>query len=312
MFIQGILLFSFITNLYKYFYPEEYNIILYNLTTNYNLVKNYLEPKIIEVCYNGIYYYSVCQVYTQKFKILITPHIQVICTILNKYLQQQNIINSTQQPHFILEIYENGKSQENITLIKDNETFDKSKTASYIYNSTTNVKYDLIIVSDVTNIANNKVNKIHYVDFPTDFIYKLSNIKFISMDIIYNSVVYPIELKTADYNHYIINNVINTKFYQYYLINILKANISVKDFDYVVNLIDHNANFITIYPSQYVLIRENDYEIKTDSDSNDNIKEETKIENDKYKIIDKNEDSSSITEDANLYDFINLESPINN
>ena len=108
-------------------------------------------------------------------------------------------------------------------------------------------------------------------------LYDVSNIKFISVNLTYNSTVYPIELKTDSYNHYIVNNVLNIDFFRYYLTNILKIQIE-DDFEYKVTIIDQDANFIDLYTHDILVIKENNYDIKKyisadDSKTTNNEKE---------------------------------------
>jgi hypothetical protein len=117
-------------------------------------------------------------------------------------------------------------------------------------------------------------------------LYDVSNIKFISVNLTYNSTVYPIELKTDNYNHYIVNNVLNIDFFRYYLTNVLKIQIE-DDFEYKVSIIDQDANFIDLYTHDILVIKENNYEIKKyisidDSNATNNEKE---LELNDYQLV---------------------------
>ena len=130
------------------------------------------------------------------------------------------------------------------------------------------------------NVKTNCINKIHYIEYPefnndSDFSdcseyynYNMSNIKFMSVSIDYNNNSYPIELKTDNYNYYMVNNVLNKSFFQYYLCNVLNISVDMNDpvFNYYVNIIDHNVNIVGLTPEQSLIIKENEYEIKNNMD----------------------------------------------
>ena len=123
-------------------------------------------------------------------------------------------------------------------------------------------RYDLLIISDKI-CETTCVNKIHYTCIPLSPEYTQSNLKFISILITHNNnKTHQIELKTENYNHYIVNNILNKYFFMYYLINILNIEINNDNFDYKISLIDHNVNVIELTPKDYIIIKENDYEIK--------------------------------------------------
>jgi hypothetical protein len=130
------------------------------------------------------------------------------------------------------------------------------------------------------------------------------------MDLSYNSQIYPIELQNDTYNHYIINNKLNSEFYQYYLKNILNISIENDKFDYKVQLIDHNVNILELSPQQELLIKENDYEIININipetiEQNEN-KEENEFINDDS-VNDSVNDSANDFPNDSANDYIKLE-----
>jgi hypothetical protein len=294
MIFDSLIIFILFVETCLFFYPEEANPIFQYYR---NLISDWLNVMGIKLFYNSIYYYSVCQLYAIQFKVWATPHVNLLCTEINNFLQQHNILHKTDinVPLLTFEIYENGKNKQSIPILDALHKLNLNE--QQLFN-----RYDFIVLSD--NNSQTLVNKIHYIDYPLQLFYSTSNIKFISMDITYKDTVYPIQLQTDSYNHYIVNNVINTQFYKYYLINILHVEIDAESFDYVVNLIDHNVNIIQILPHQYIVIGENDYEIKSEDT---NGFEETKSDNEETKS-DNEETKSEVTDDNDSTDdYVNLE-----
>jgi hypothetical protein len=293
MIFDSLIIFVLFVEACLFFYPEEANPILQHYL---NLIINWLQAMGVKIVYNSIYYYSVCQIHATQLKIWVAPHVNLLCTEINRFLQQHNILHKTDinVPLLTFEIYENGKNKQSIPILDALHKLNRNE--QNLFNS-----YDFIVLSD--NNSQTLVNKIHYIDYPLQLFYSPSNIKFISMDITYKDTVYPIQLQTESYNHYIVNNIINSQFYKYYLINNLHVEIDEGSFDYVVNLIDHNVNIVQILPHQYLVIGENDYEIKTEvikvtEETNDN-EETEETEETKSEQTDDNSDSTD--------DYVNLE-----
>jgi len=249
---------------FKHVYPYEYNIIQRHVSSKVNTLNDKLKPIISETIYKIIYLYSYCEIQMNKFKIIIMPYLNLICISVNNYLIQNSIIQSPPQiPKYTLEIYELGEYIKSIQLYDEGFNFER------ITNS--ELKYDFFILSD--NHSNmNCVNKINYYDFPNSFNYTLSSIKFLSIELCYDNKIYTIELKTDYYNHYIVNNILDKHFFYYYLSNILKIpiDINLHQFDYKVNIIDHNVNMVELTNKHKLIFGYNDYTIQ-EIDSSINV-----------------------------------------
>jgi hypothetical protein len=104
------------------------------------------------------------------------------------------------------------------------------------------------------------------------------------MELTYENIVYPIKLEADYYNHYYVGNVIDSYFFKYYLINVLKLNIDIDmdTFDYIVALIDQNVNILTLSWHQSLILEKNSYKI---IDNNEDLEEEEKED-----TIDEEED----------------------
>ena len=302
MFLYLTIVLLFCIDIYRSLFPHEFNLLV-NIFYRYkNETTEFFKPKMISLSYNVIYVYSYLQIKYSKFKVLIMPFINILCVAISNFLKNNNLINFSESPSkLVLEIYGKGVNINNIFLYENDKNLLNNEFTEQLklYNN-----YDFVIFSDQTN--SNCTNKIHYYKFPDSFDnnnYKVSNIKFISLDLTYNTQTYPIELKNEIYNHYIVNNKLNSEFYQYYLQNILNISIN-KDhnFDYKVQLIDHNVNILELSCDQELIIKENDYEI-----INLNKIGET-IENDE-KNEENNEEKNNIISEEQIN--INSEEQIN-
>jgi hypothetical protein len=80
------------------------------------------------------------------------------------------------------------------------------------------VDYDFIIYSNYDEV-NKIVNKTIFTQIPSesDFKYTTSDIRFFLSEVEINDKTIKIDFKTDNYNYYIVNNVINPKFLEYFL-----------------------------------------------------------------------------------------------
>jgi hypothetical protein len=129
---------------------------------------------------------------------------------------------------------------------------------------------------DYTNIYSDKYfNKIllyNDIKHISDLRYKLSNVRFISMVLKFNSIEIKVDLKTDHYNYYIVKNKINKSFVYYLLLNEYKSyydeyvnqtkiEINYNDFKYEIEIIDDNVNIITLTETQEIVFKKNKYDI---------------------------------------------------
>jgi len=235
----------FIKEVYRYFYYEDYEIMVNKVNNKIDDLKPIVEQKLITLGYNIVYCYSSCQIYLNKFKAITKPYVSFI-------IKNTNLINDP-PPKKIVSIYKDGKELEK--LIYYSNKFEESK-----YTNTEN-QYDLLIMSDKKG-ETKCVDKIHYTSMPLSPDYNQSKLKFMSMEITHNDKTHQMYLKTETYNHYIVNNVLNQNFFKYYLTNILNVEINNDNFDYKISIIDNNVNMFELTPKQYLIIKDDDYEIK--------------------------------------------------
>jgi hypothetical protein len=269
MLIYFILFAVFIKEYYRYFYYEDYEIIVNKINNQINDLKPIVEQKLITLGYNIVYCYSSCQIYLNRFKDTTKPYVSLLIT----FLKNTNIINEPPPQKFV-SLYKDGKELE--TFIYYGNKLDESKYMN-------EKQYDLLIISD-KNYETSCVNKIHYTCMPLTPDYNQSKLKFMSMEITHNDKTHKIYLKTGTYNHYIVNNVLNQNFFKYYLINILNIEINNDNFDYKISIIDYNVNIFELTENHYIIIKENDYEIKQIDAKNDDKGDESDKSDDYVKL----------------------------
>jgi len=125
------------------------------------------------------------------------------------------------------------------------------------------INNSIYVYSDNKQGINNKcINKVILFSPIIPTIYEISTMKFMMFEVKLADKTYKFDLKTDKSNYYIVDNIINKKFIDYYLMNyynITQLN-SVSD-KYNVTLIDHNVNMkeIEITTDNFITITKNGY-----------------------------------------------------
>ena len=143
------------------------------------------------------------------------------------------------------------------------------------------VKEDFIIYSDYDskNVCTNK--KIIVKDSTTsncsdnDFIYEVSDIKFFLVELKFGEKnSHKIELKTDEFNFYVVGNSFNKQFFIYYLKQILKISEEIKDDDkFNLKILDHNVNTVELDftdQNESILLEKTGYKLLNLNISDDN------------------------------------------
>jgi len=294
MFIYFTVAILFCFDVYRTLYPLDYN-------RNKKMLLDSVKPTIVTLSYNAIYCYSYLEIKYNKFKSIVMPITNIICLAITNLLKKHNLILiPSPPPKLVFEIYGKGKNIKNI-LLHDN--FNQLNNVLTDDLKTNNI--DFIILSDKSDINNSFTNKIHYYKIPDsldNISYTISNINFISIELTYNNKVYPIQLKNNIYNHYIVNNKLNSEFYQYYLKNILNIPISSDNINYNFQIIDQNVNIYELSCNQEIVIKENDFEIidLVNQDKSDQLIEEIEEIEEKEEIEVKESTNDEILEETKL------------
>jgi hypothetical protein len=196
----------------------------------YKKYNNLMLNSIFYVMYKLIYVFSFLQIKCIKMYNIINPLITVVFvkegdSICNAYISNKEY-----------KYYKNGKQ------LLDN------------FNS----EIDLAIVKDIKNGLCLLVNGSEGIEPCIEE----SKVTFISVTLVYNGEKYKINLKTPEYNFYVIGNRIDKAFIQYYLTNILQIDVDLKEeknFEYFLEIMDNDVNFVFLNERQYILIKDDKY-----------------------------------------------------
>jgi hypothetical protein len=220
-----------------------------NFADRLKTLKIISSPLMINIAYNLLYCFSWCQIQLCKIKTNIRSKLTIVDLYFKKYLKDKGWVTDIIVNEMII-IDNNGDELCNLRI--ENKVIDENECANFDYAG--------ILLLD-EDINTNCVNHVFYEKIPKNIDYKVSKIKFMSIELDYNNNKYLIELKTSDKNYYIVNNYLNELFFKYYIKNILNLSVNQNNFNYSVTIIDNDANIIYLLPHQSIKINENNYEI---------------------------------------------------
>ena len=224
---KSVIFMYLLNNYIKHNYPEKHNELL------------------IALSFNTIYMGSVLQI---KFKKMI------------KYINQTN-------PR-LLEFFNKYKNIKDVEFILDGKVFYSTTRENIVNHIVHMVKEDFIIYSDYVTSNNECINKkiMLFKEISTyeDFIYEVSDIKFMLCELVVGEKTYKITLKSdiENYNYYLVDNIINKKFLIYYLIEFYNEDFNKSTDKFILKLIDHNVNVCEIdmtNDSNYIRIKKDSY-----------------------------------------------------
>ena len=231
------IIYLFLTIFLCVYFPDQ-------LSFYFNFVKNILQNIGIKLAYNIIYFYGVCQIKCNQIYNYLLP-----------FLKKYNICSSIKdEPKIEVELFDIS----NNTLLK--KEYDETFLKVEFFNPV------VIIISHTSNI-NKKI--LYNIEPEICNQFEPSDITFIALYLNYNDVRYHINLKTDKYNYYLVGNVINKLFLQYY-INVILNNINFVIDDeksYSLELMDHEVNIIYLDITQFIVIEKNGYCINNEKNS---------------------------------------------
>jgi hypothetical protein len=220
-----------------------------NFSDRIKTLKITSSPLMINIAYNLLYCFSWCQIQLCKIKTNIRTELTNIDLCFKNYLKDKGWITDIVINEMII-IDNNGNEICNLRI--ENKVI--------VENDCANIDYAGILLLD-EDINTNCVNHVFYEKIPKNIDYKVSKLKFMSIELDYNNNNYLIDLKNNDNNYYIVNNYLNEFFFKYYIKNILNLSIDQNNFNYNVTIIDNDVNIIYLLPYQSIKINEDNYEI---------------------------------------------------
>ena len=219
-----------------------------------------------KLLYKLLYAFSWCQIYLHKINNYFDTKVTRLNTYCDKYLKDKGWIVSIVIKKFI--VIDNDGNKIKTIFIED-------KDIHAIENHFNSFLPYTLMLCDSDKNENGCIDYVFYNKIPTSLNYKVSNVKFIAIDLDYNNNKYLVNLKDCNYtyyNYYIVNNCLNKLFFKYYIKNILNLQVDDDNFNYIVNIIDNDCNIINILPHQSIIINENDYEIiSCENDFRENV-----------------------------------------
>jgi hypothetical protein len=169
----------------------------------------------------------------------------------------------------IRKFIETAKSKPEIEIIKFNDVITSVDKTRVSINQL--LLYDFIIYSDYSrpiDSHSSRVNKVLYSGFPVfplNYSYSLCNFSFISINVKLfvdcKEKSYAIKLVNDSENYYVVGNKINRLIICYLLKkqhDIVCDELTEK---YVLDLIDHNVNMLSITEKDEIILNENDYKV---------------------------------------------------
>jgi len=254
---------------------------------NFDLTVANIKSEFYRIIYNCIYYYSVCQLKYKRLCCYINPYLHYIYSSDSQYRQEICPMlksNSTQQnkDNVSVSFYNNTALIK--TSIYDNNAQSELRDFNLFIKNEEPMNYNLIIMSLLVKqieteqkqqqrqqqscrqndmLVFTMADKKNMLDFINITNYEVSNIKFIAINLTHNNKTYQIQLKTPEYNFYIVDNVIGKTFFNYYLVNIIKVVNSSLDsnFKYNLEIMDHNVNMFTLNENQSIIFKKDSYDI---------------------------------------------------
>ena len=305
--VLKFLLLSFAFHFYKNRYPKEfegYSNQLFEYVQNNQSLKPIL-PYIVKVGYAFIYIYSCYQILLNKIIRFSNPYVMSVRDKVHDYLVKRNIISNkmckkevdTNSPEVktIITFFNEGvqiNKEELLTCFNETDVTKVNPTGNY----------DLLVISDIGEDSRENIITFSKITDTSNSKYELSNIQFLALYLKHNDNNHIINLCESNKNYYVVDNVINSAFVKYYLINVLQTTIDTdKPFVYTLELMDHNVSMVYLDETQSIIIQKDGYKIE----DNTNVVKDKEVKEDKTVVEDKTEvveDKTEVVEDKTEVD----------
>ena len=265
------IIFLLVTRLCNYF-KIEYNLIenniIENAIENISIIKGNMAELFGTFMYNCVYTFSFLQMHYNKFMDTLSNKVDIII----KFLENINIIKKRVVINCLIEYSKNGNIIANYNTIKNVSELTMNIIDDIFNTKYDLIKYDLIIISDISNKMNKNNNKcMNMITYRYDSentsnnntSNQVSNINFFGFFLKYNDKLYKIVLKTGNYNFYMVNNLINKEFLLYYIKTIMKEDVNTTSeaFEYEIELLDDKFNKVVLNHTKNIIIKLDNYEI---------------------------------------------------
>ena len=217
------------------------------------------EEIFVTVSYNLIYVYSKAQIFYMNIVKTVNKKIEETPKLLKLKNDLDLLLNQKNGTVTMIECIKNGVLSDNL--------------------STTECDFALYSRLDDSKKCLNK--KIVYDLDESIEVYEVSDIKFLLVELKIGTETYKIDLKTDEYNFYIVGNRFTKQFFQYYLTEILKITEGVDKFS--LHIIDHTVNKVELDFSDenaHILLEKTEYKLSIVNNEN-NINENSEEKEEK-------------------------------
>ena len=234
---------AFITNLLRAVF---FGYLLNDYLKN-RFPKRY-EEIIISFSYNVIYVYSKAQIFYMNIVKTVNKKIEETPKLLKLKNDLDLLLNQKNGTVIMIECIKNG-------VLSDNLSMTECDFALYSR------------LDDSKNCLNKKI--VYDLDESID-VYEVSDIKFLLVELKIGTDTYKVDLKTDEYNFYIVGNRFTKQFFQYYLTEILKVTESVVQ-GFSVHIIDHSVNKVELDFSDennHILLEKTEYKLSISNNEN--------------------------------------------
>ena len=206
------------------------------------------EEIFVTVSYNLIYVYSKAQIFYMNIVKTVNKKIEETPKLLKLKNDLDLLLNQKNGTVIMIECIKNG-------VLSDNLSMTECDFALYSR------------LDDSKNCLNKKI--VYDLDESID-VYEVSDIKFLLVELKIGTDTYKVDLKTDEYNFYIVGNRFTKQFFQYYLTEILKVTESVVQ-GFSVHIIDHSVNKVELDFSDennHILLEKTEYKLSIANNEN--------------------------------------------
>ena len=205
------------------------------------------EDFFVTVSYNVIYVYSKAQIFYMNIVKTVNKKIEETPKLLKLKNDLDLLLNKKNGTVIMIECIKNG-------ILSDNLSMTECDFALYSR------------LDDSKKCLNKKI--VYDLDESID-VYEVSDIKFLLVELKNGVDTYKIDLKTDEYNFYIVGNRFTKQFFQYYLTEILKITEGVDKFS--LHIIDHTVNKVELDFSDenaHILLEKTEYKLSIVNNEN--------------------------------------------
>jgi hypothetical protein len=223
-------------------------VILFNDYLRRNYPEKYF-TFLTNISFELIRFYSKCQIiYNQNkknIKMLIdnNPEIKKILSVIHKKNYEKNEIYKVTNNSIHIKQY-----------FGDNEKyFEEEKNSIYLF-----CDNERDPENECKNIVVSHLLPIHTA-------YEVSEVRFLLTEVIVYDKTYKIDLKNDKFNYYIVNNILDLKFFKYYLYVYGICNLTQEEKDnitkIILKIIDQNVNKkeLEITDDKFIIIKKESY-----------------------------------------------------